>query len=90
MAYRDEAMSIATEIKVWMARRRLTQAELAARVGHDQTWLSKRLSGKIILDVEDVLALADALGIRAVDLFRLEDAGQSGWTDGRSINYRSA
>lgn len=88
MTYKDDAMSIATEIKVWMARRRMTQAELAKAVGHDQTWVSKRLSGKIPLDVEDVLALADALNVRAVDFFRLDDGG--GWTDGRSINYRSA
>ncbi len=86
MRNRDDALSVATEVKVWMARRRLTQAELAAKVGHDQTWLSKRLSGKVMLSVEDVLDLADALDIRAVDLFRRD----SGLLDGPSINYRKS
>lgn len=86
MRNRDDALSVATEVKVWMARRRLTQAELAAKVGHDQTWLSKRLSGKVMLSVEDVLDLADALDIRAVDLFRRD----SGLLDGSSINYRKS
>lgn len=82
MTHKVEALDIATEVKVWQARRRLTQSELAARVGHDQTWVSKRLSGKVPMTVEDLLDFADALGVRAADFLRLDD--------GQSINYRSA
>jgi len=82
MAHKDEALSIATEVKVWMARRRLTQAELGRAAGHDQTWVSKRLSGKVPMTVEDLLDLAYALDVRVADFLRVDD--------GASINYRSA
>jgi transcriptional regulator with XRE-family HTH domain len=87
MANHDDALSVATEVKVWMARRRLTQAELAARVGHDQTWLSKRLAGKVPMTVEDMLDLADALGIRAADLLQRPATGLPGAVP---INYRKS
>lgn len=77
-----EAQDVATEIKVWMARRRLTQAELADRVGHDHTWVSKRLSGKVALTVDDLLVFADALDVSTVEFFRV--------VPDESINYRSA
>ena len=79
---KDEANEIATEVRVWMARRRMTQRELGEAAGHDQTWVSKRLSGKVPMTIEDLLDLADALDVRAIDFFRLDD--------GQSINYRSA
>lgn len=73
---------ITTEIKVWMARRRLNQGELAARIGVDQSWVSKRLSMKTTLTVEDLGLMADALGVPAAEFYRKDE--------GQSINYRSS
>lgn len=79
---RVESAEVATEVKVWMARRRLTQVELAERLGHDHTWVSKRLSGRTAMTVDDLLEFADALDVSAVEFFRV--------ADGQSLNYRSA
>lgn len=84
MARKDEALSIATEVKVWMARRRMTQAELGRAAGHDQTWISKRLSGKVPMTVEDLLDLSAALDVPVVTFFRVDDVAAG------TINYRSA
>ena len=85
MAHKNDALDIATEVKVWMARRRMTQAELGRAAGHDQTWISKRLSGKVPMTVEDLLDLAGALNVPAVEFFRLSDPAASG-----TINYRKS
>ncbi len=51
------------EIKVWMARRRLNQSELAAKIGEGQPWLSKRLNGTVGLGVDDLVRIAAALEV---------------------------
>jgi transcriptional regulator with XRE-family HTH domain len=51
----------------------LTQVELAERIGHDHTWVSKRLAGHVSLSVDDLLEFADALDVPATEFFRLAD-----------------
>lgn len=81
---RSETDDVRTEIKVWMARRRLTAAELAARCGHDPSWVSKRIGrgATVALTVDDLTTFADALGVSAAEFFRVAESP--------SINYRSA
>lgn len=67
---------ILTEIKVWMARRRLNQSELAASIGEAQSWVSKRLAGKVSLTVEDLLRVAGALDVPVEAFFRLGEQPQ--------------
>ena len=57
---------VATEVKVWMARRRMNQGDLGAALGHDQTWVSKRLSGRTAITLDDLDALAQALEVEPV------------------------
>jgi transcriptional regulator with XRE-family HTH domain len=45
-----------------------TLRSLAPRVGHTHHWLWKRLSGKTELSLEDLDAIAEALGLAADDL----------------------
>lgn len=57
-----------------MEFRRMTQAELAERLGKGQPWLSKRLSGKpwneggSRFQLEDLDALADVFGLSPAQL----------------------
>lgn len=77
------ADAVNVEVKVWMARRRLNQVELAAKIGVDQTWVSKRLSGKTATTVEDLGMIAAAMDIAAAEFYRVGDPASS-------INYRSS
>lgn len=52
---------IGVEIRVAMLRRGLSQTELAERVGMSQAALSRRLSGEVPLDVDQLDAIAKAL-----------------------------
>lgn len=87
---RDDMGDVRTEIKVWMARRRLSQAELAARVGHDQTWVSKRIGRNptVPLTVDDLADFSDALGVPIAEFFRVEVGGTG--ANAGTINYRKS
>lgn len=84
---RAETDAVRTEIKVWMARRRLNASELAARLGHDPSWVSKRVGAgaTVALTVDDLTSMADALDVPIVEFFRVADT-----TPGQSIYYRKS
>jgi transcriptional regulator with XRE-family HTH domain len=52
-----------------MARRNITQRSMAARLGMTQQALSRRLSGEVRFDVEELGQIADMLGIPVALLF---------------------
>lgn len=54
---------VVERIRVEMARRRVTQTELARLLGHPQAYVSWRLTGKTMLKLVDVEEIAHALGI---------------------------
>jgi transcriptional regulator with XRE-family HTH domain len=66
--------AVATEIRVTMLRRGVNQTELAQRLGHDQTWLSKRLKGRTTLSIDDLDQIARAIGVEMIDLMPLTEA----------------
>jgi len=51
-----------------MARKRVTAAALSPEVGIPPATLSRKLSGKSSLTVDELLTISDALGINAADL----------------------
>jgi transcriptional regulator with XRE-family HTH domain len=55
--------SVAAELRAEIARQRRTQGELALALGWTQQYLSRRLTGKTPLSVDDVEGLARVLGI---------------------------
>lgn len=61
---------VLVEIKVWMARRDVTQVELAKRLGVAQSWVSKRLNGVVALTVEDMARIAVALNVPPWEFMR--------------------
>ena len=50
---------MAAEIRAWMGRRRATQSDLAKVLGKSQAYVSRRLSGEVPFDVDDLSRLAD-------------------------------
>lgn len=58
---RSLADRVSEEIRVEMARQRINQVELAARLHVAQPWVSRRLSGKTPITVDDLDRFADAL-----------------------------
>lgn len=59
---------VAVEIKVAMARAELNQLQVTALLGHDGTWLSKRLSGVVKMTLDDLAELAPVLHVTPVEL----------------------
>ncbi|MFG2054802.1 helix-turn-helix domain-containing protein [Micromonospora sp. NPDC048930] len=67
----------AEEIRVLLARRRISAAELARRAGMKQSTLARRMTGEIAFDLDDLEAIADVLDVSVTELlpapFRLND-----------------
>jgi transcriptional regulator with XRE-family HTH domain len=61
------------EIRAEMARQGVSQAALADALGHNQTYVSYRLTGKTSLTLEEVEDIAHILGVRVDRLFAFED-----------------
>lgn len=53
----------AEEIRVLLARRRISAAELARRTGMKQSTLARRMTGEIAFDLDDLEAISEALGV---------------------------
>lgn len=62
--------AVASEIRGEMARRGLLQSTLAERLNEHPTWVSRRIAGRIPLDLNDLERIAGALD---VDPFQLLD-----------------
>lgn len=56
---------VAAEIRAEMARRRVSQVDLASALGRSNAWVSVRLSGKQAIDLNDLEQMADALDVPA-------------------------
>lgn len=86
----DEVAEIRTEIRVWVTRRGLTHSQLAQRLGHAPSWVSKRIGAtpSVELTVGDLVDIARALEVPAATFLRVED-GNPGAGAGYT-NYRSA
>ena len=62
-------------IRVNLTRKGMTQKELADKAGMKLEYLNVRLNGHRSWSIDELDAMADALGIgRAIDLLRLADA----------------
>jgi len=59
---------VAEEIRVLLARRRMSQAELARRLDTSGAWLNYRLTGKQPIDLNDLDRIAAALGVKPAEL----------------------
>jgi hypothetical protein len=60
--------AVAAEVRAELARRRWSQVELAAKLGEDQMWLSRRLRGTKPLTITELEAIALALQLTPAEL----------------------
>lgn len=58
----------AEEIRVHLARRRMSAAELARRTGLKQPYVSRRMTGEIAFDLDDLEVIARELGVTVAEL----------------------
>jgi len=59
---------VAEEVRALMARRQMSGRTLATKLNVSPSWVSYRLSGKQPIDVNDMLLIANALGVGVHDL----------------------
>ena len=64
---------VAAEIRSYMGRRDVSRAELARRLGVENSWIGKRLNGQTEIGVPDLYRIARALGVNMVDLLPREE-----------------
>jgi transcriptional regulator with XRE-family HTH domain len=56
-------LTVAAEIRAELGRQRLSQADLARRLGVSRPWVSRRLSGQTALSIPDIARIAHELGV---------------------------
>lgn len=61
--------AVAEEIRVLLARRRMSAAKLAERIGWKQQYIARRMVGAQSFDLDDLEAIAEGLGVQIIDLF---------------------
>jgi transcriptional regulator with XRE-family HTH domain len=81
---RDHTLSahVATEVRAYLARRRLSASKAAKAIGWKQQYLARRLSGDVAFDVDELGALAELLDCRVTDFFGGPSSG------GVNVNYQ--
>ncbi|MFC7275274.1 helix-turn-helix domain-containing protein [Paractinoplanes rhizophilus] len=68
---------VAEELRVVLARRKMSGAELARRTGIKQSTMSRRMTGETAFDMDDLEAIASVLDIHVGDLFPHRERGSS-------------
>lgn len=58
----------AEEIRVLLARRKISGSELARKVGVTQPYISRRLNGEVAFDLDDLERIAAVLDVDVTDL----------------------
>jgi transcriptional regulator with XRE-family HTH domain len=58
----------AGELRALLARRRVSASELSRRLGWKQSYMARRIDGRVALDVDDLQAIANALQVSVLDL----------------------
>lgn len=64
----DLSVAVAKEIRIMLVRLDMKQTELAARLGVNEMWLSRRLRGAQEIGLNDLQRIAGALGVEALAL----------------------
>lgn len=65
---------VTATIRAEVARRRLTQRELAEALGISQQSVHNRLSGKVVIDLHELGIIADTLGVTVESLVRAPES----------------
>ena len=63
MPLSQTSQRVAAAVRAEMARLGWSQNSLASEIGRDQHYISRRVSGKVAFDTEDLALIATALGV---------------------------
>ena len=74
----DMDRKIGLEIKAWLARKELRQADLASALGVNQGQVSQRLLGKISFSVEELMKISGYLDLSLGELIGLNLLNEKG------------
>lgn len=61
---------VAGQVRAEMGRARISGVQLAERIGRNHPYVSRRLTGKVAFDTDDLAQISEVLGINVVDLMR--------------------
>lgn len=75
--------TVLIEIQAWMARRQISQSELARRLGVSSPWVNKRLHGVVPISVDDIMEIAEVLDVSPMTFFDTPSA----YTELRPTRY---
>ena len=75
MAPYDEYVVVLGNVRAEIARRRLSQSDIAREMGQNQQWLSRRLIGYVPLSVPELMTLAGIIGVDIADLLPVRRQG---------------
>lgn len=78
---------VAEEIRVLLARKRISAAELARRTGIKQSTMSRRMTGETAFDMDDIEAIAAALDVTVQDLMPAPQAARGGGGPQATAHY---
>lgn len=68
---------VAAEIRAELGRQGITALEIAQRLSVSRSWMSYRLTGQQVIDLDDVEKIAAALGVPISQLLPLDTTGAS-------------
>ena len=61
---------VAGQVRAELARARMSGTQLAEKIGRAHPYVSRRLTGRVAFDTDDLAAISEALGINVCDLMR--------------------
>ena len=62
------AQHVAAELRAQKARRRLSDVEIARRLGVGETWVGRRMTGRVPITLDDLDELCEVLEILPIEL----------------------
>jgi transcriptional regulator with XRE-family HTH domain len=60
--------AVAMELRSELARNRISASRVAFAIGKDQPWISRRLTGQVAFDLDDLDAITQVMGISPSEL----------------------
>ena len=66
--FQEGRSTVAGNVRAEMARKKVNQTKLAAAMGKSQAYVSRRISGEVPMDLDDLLSITRYLGCELADL----------------------
>jgi transcriptional regulator with XRE-family HTH domain len=80
---------VAGVVRAELARRRMSGSQAAERLGWTQPYISRRLTGRIPFDIEDLAQLSGLLGVEIIDFLPAPGKGSIMTTNTRILGLAS-